>query len=82
MSTEQNQNEVAGGGSGLNVGLDGWFPIAMCPKDVDVLIGGGCCPAVHINALRKSGNKYCFKGLGERQQPSYWMTIPNPPINE
>ena len=25
MSTEQNQNEAQGGGSGLNVGLDGWI---------------------------------------------------------
>lgn len=82
MSTEQHLNEATGGGSGLNDVLGGWMTIDTCPLDVDVLIGGGDCPGVQINALRKAGKQYCFKALGERQQPTYWMPIPKPPNAE
>jgi hypothetical protein len=60
-----------------------WQPIATAPKNgTDILIGGGSCPYVHINAYRTFGRtEPVLEGLGDRQQPTHWQPLPAPPAD-
>ena len=61
----------------------GWQPIESAPKRTRILIGGGGCPRVHENELRCFGTAGCvFEGLGDKQQPTHWMPLPRPPVEE
>lgn len=58
----------------------GWQPIASVPKETPVLVGGGNCPRVHENTLRRFGSAGCaWEGLGDAQQPTHWMKLPEAP---
>jgi hypothetical protein len=65
----------------LPVNAWGWQPIATAPKGESVLIGGGGCPYVHENKLLCLPSGCYWRGLGDRQQPTHWMPLPEPPAD-